>query len=121
MPFPERLVALRKERGLSQQKLADLASVHVVQLRRYEAGGSQPTLEALKRIALALSVSTDMLVFDPAERDPGDDLRLHFEALARLGPDERKLVKTLIESIVLTHDVRRGGVNAPVAEGAMSG
>ena len=76
---------------------ADLASVHVVQLRRYEAGGSQPTLDALKRLALALSVSTDMLVFDPAERDPGDDLRLHFEALARLGPDERKLVKTLIE------------------------
>jgi len=119
MPFPDRLVALRKERGLSQQKLADLAGVHVVQLRRYEAGGSQPTLDALKRIALALSVSTDMLVFDPAERDPGDDLRLHFEALARLGPDERKLVKTLIESIVLTHDVRHSGV--PTPQGAMSG
>ena len=115
MPFPERLVTLRKQRGLSQQKLADLASVHVVQLRRYEAGGSQPTLDALRRIALALSVSTDMLVFDPQERDPDDDLRLHFEALARLGPDERSLVKTLIESIVLTHDVRRGGIAVPVA------
>ena len=60
-----------------------------------------------------------MLVFDPAERDPSDDLRLHFEALATLGPDERKLVKTLIESIVLTHDVRHSGVATP--QGAMSG
>jgi hypothetical protein len=42
---------------------------------------------------------------------------VHFEALARLGPEERKLVKTLIESVVLTHDVRRGGITTAAVEG----
>ena len=35
-----------------------------------------------------------------------------FESAPPLAP--RKLIKTLIESIVLTHDVRRGGVTAAV-------
>ncbi|MGD0833950.1 MAG: hypothetical protein ABSA40_05920 [Candidatus Dormibacteria bacterium] len=51
-----------------------------------------------------------MLVFDSAERDPGDDLRLHFEALTRLDPDEIQVVKTLIESVVIKDDVRHSGL-----------
>ena len=36
--FPERLAALRKQHSLTQQTLAERIGVHVVQLRRYEAG-----------------------------------------------------------------------------------
>jgi hypothetical protein len=39
--------------------------------------------------------------------------RLHFEAIARLDPDERQLLKRIIESVVLTHDVKRFGVAQP--------
>ena len=38
MEFPNRLAQLRKERGMTQQQLADLAGTHVVQIRRYEGG-----------------------------------------------------------------------------------
>ncbi|WP_250888291.1 helix-turn-helix domain-containing protein [Ralstonia solanacearum] len=48
MDFPKRLAALRKERGLTQQALADLVGVHLSQLKRYEGGTSQPTLEVLR-------------------------------------------------------------------------
>ena len=51
MEFLERLTALRKERGLTQQALADLVWVHVLQIRRYEGGNSQPTLDVVKRLA----------------------------------------------------------------------
>jgi transcriptional regulator with XRE-family HTH domain len=90
MEFAERLVALRKEQGLTQQVLADRADIHVSQVRRYEGGNSTPTLDALKRIAIALSVSSDQLLFDEHERGPDDDLRLQFEATIRLTPTKNK-------------------------------
>lgn len=81
MAFPQRLAALRKTRTLTQQALADSVGIHVTQRRRYEAGAAQPTLDVLRRLAVALRVSTDVLVFDKDERGPDDELRLQFEAL----------------------------------------
>src|SRR5271166_6489014 len=93
MHFPKRLAALRKEHGLTQQALADLAGVHLSQLKRYEAGTSQPTLEVLRQLAITLSVSADVLVFEKDERGPDEDFRLRFEAVSRLDPDERMVIK----------------------------
>lgn len=64
MDFSGRLVALRKERGLIQKALAGQVGAHVTQIQRYENGSIQPTLYVLRRLAVALSVSADMLVFD---------------------------------------------------------
>ena len=80
----------------------------------------QPSLDALRRLAVALSVSADLLLFDPHERAPGEDLRLEFEAMARLDLEERQLVKAVIESVVVKHDVRRVGLN-PAAAAAVGG
>ncbi len=107
MTFPERLVAVRNQRKLTQQALAEHAGVHVSQIRRYEAGESTPTLDVLRKLAIALSVSADTLVFDDNERGPDDDLRLQFEATTRLSDDEKHVVKTLIESILLKHEATR--------------
>lgn len=107
MDFPQRLAALRKERALTQDALAAQVGVHVSQLRRYEAGKSQPSLDVLRKLAIALSVSADTLVFDKDERGPDDDLRLQFEATTRLNPDEKHVVKSVIESIVLSHEAKR--------------
>ena len=107
MAFPQRLVELRKQQGLTQQTLADRADIHVTLLRRYEAGKTQPGLDTLRKIALALSVSADQLLFDPDERGPTDDLRLQFEAASRLDPDERTTLKNLIEGLLLKHEAKR--------------
>ena len=108
--FPARLVALRKQKGLTQQALSDLTGVHLTQIRRYEGGVTLPTFEILRKLAVALAVSTDALLFDADERGPDDDLRLEFEAVSRLDPEERQLVKGLIESVVVKHDIRRAGL-----------
>ena len=75
MTFAERLITLRKQHGLTQQALADRAEIHVTLLRRYEAGKTQPNIDTLRRIALALTISADLLLFDENERGPTDDLR----------------------------------------------
>ena len=106
MDFPERLATLRHSANLSQQALADSIGVHVTHLRRYEAGKSQPTLEVLRKLAVALSVSADLLLFDTEERGPGTDLRLQFEATQRLNDGEKQVIRTVIEGIVLQHEAR---------------
>ena len=108
MGFPERLAKLRKEKSLTQQALAERVGVHVVQIRRYEGGSAQPTLDVIRRLALALSVSADALVFAKEERGPvDDDLRLQFEAVSRLDPEEQRIVKALIEGMILKHEAKR--------------
>jgi len=107
MGFAERLAARRKELGLTQQALADLAGIHMMQVHRYESGGSLPSLDALKKLAVALRVSADHLLFDEDERAPADELKMQFEAVARLDPDERRVIQEVVESILLKHDARR--------------
>jgi transcriptional regulator with XRE-family HTH domain len=108
MDFAHRLATTRRSRSLTQQALADTVGIHVTQIRRYEAGTSQPTLDVLRALAIALSVTTDALVFTDTERGPTDtDLRLHLEALNQLDDDEKATVINLIESILLRHQARR--------------
>jgi transcriptional regulator with XRE-family HTH domain len=107
MDFPQRLVALRKEKGLTQQALADRVGVHVMQIRRYESGASQPTLDVIRRLAVALSVSADTLLFDPEDRGPSDDLRLQFEALAQFDSEARNVAKTVLDGLILQYQARR--------------
>ena len=64
-------------------------------------------LEVIRKLAVALSVSADLLVFDKDERGPDDDLRLQFEAVGRLDPHDRNLVREVLDSIISRHDARR--------------
>ena len=91
MLFPKQLVALRKKRGYTQQMLADKIGIHVTQIKRYEAGAAQPTLEVFRKIGVALNVSADTMLFDGDERGPDDELRLQFEAISGLTPRKSRL------------------------------
>jgi transcriptional regulator with XRE-family HTH domain len=105
--FPQRLAELRKRYSLTQQQLAGRIGMHVVQLRRYEAGTSQPTLDVIRKLATALQVSADVLIFGKDERGPGDDLRLQFEAVSGFDEEERSVVRSLLEGMILKHEARR--------------
>jgi len=107
MSLPRRLIALRKERGLTQQQMADVVGIHVNSLKKYESEQAQPSLDALKKIALALHVSTDFLLFDEHEREPNDELKRQFEALNQFDDEERMVAKELLESLILKHNAKR--------------
>ena len=80
--------------------IADKVGIHITQIKRYEAGTAQPTLEAFYKIVLALNISADSMLFEKdergpdeefggrAEKEPGvlrrcDELDLHLPALIR--------------------------------------
>jgi transcriptional regulator with XRE-family HTH domain len=107
MTFGTRLATLRKQAGLTQPALAEGVGVHVSQLRRYENGTSQPTLDVIRNLALTLHTSADLLIFDPDERQIPPDIAHHLEALEQLDPDEQDSIRALIEGALLRHQARR--------------
>jgi len=107
MDFPQRLVELRKARHLTQTGLSELAGVHLTQIQRYESGASQPTLEVIKNLAIGLSVSADLLLFDQEERGPDDKLKLHFEAVRQFDEEDRHIIEGLLEAMILKHQNKR--------------
>jgi transcriptional regulator with XRE-family HTH domain len=113
MAFGERLASIRKQRGLTQQGLGNLAEIHMMQVHRYESGASLPSLEVLKKLAVALRVSADQLLFETDERMPDEELRFQFEAVSRLHPDEKHVIREVVDSILLKHDAKRWTQPAP--------
>ena len=105
--FPARMAELRKEKGFTQQQLAERVGVHVQQLKRYEGGISQPTLDVIRNMAMALGVSSDKLLFGKDERGPDDALKLQFEAVARFDPESKKVVQQVLDSMILQQEARR--------------
>ena len=107
MAFSDQLEATRRARGLSQAQLATKASVHSVQLSRYEVGSAMPSLQTVKRLAVALNVSTDELLFDPGERKVTRDFALLVESVESLPKKERDALRVVIEAVVADHDRSR--------------
>ena len=59
------LKARRKQRGLTQQQLADATDLSRVSVANYERAKTQPDSQSLARLARALRVSTDLLLAEP--------------------------------------------------------
>ena len=107
MNFQIKLIQQRKSRGFTQQSLADAPEIHVTQIKRYESGSAQPTLEALVKLAKTQHVSIDELVFDDDERGPSNKTKLLFEAIEQLSSDEQLIIQELLEGMILKYEARK--------------
>lgn len=56
------LKALRKERGMTQEELANAVNIHRVTIAKYESGKVSPTLESAAKLAKALGVPIERLI-----------------------------------------------------------
>jgi transcriptional regulator with XRE-family HTH domain len=68
MELSEIIKQRRAELNMSQSELAEKVGVDKRQIRRYEAGETQPTLPIAKAIANALSMTIDQLAGEDAHR-----------------------------------------------------
>jgi transcriptional regulator with XRE-family HTH domain len=66
----EKLKALRREKGWSQDELAHHAKIDGRQVSRYENGRVTPSIEVVIKMAKAYNVSLDYLLLDDAPRRP---------------------------------------------------
>jgi len=78
-----------------------------IQIKRYESGASPPPLDLIKNLTRTLQVSSDELIFGEDERSPSDDLKLQFEVVSRFPEEEKRIVKALLEGMILKHEAKR--------------
>jgi transcriptional regulator with XRE-family HTH domain len=111
MAFKDTFVRLRKDRGWTQQQLAERIQLSVGQIKKYEKGDSAPTLHILARIATVFGVSADLFVFDEGKGVAGrkleSELLERFEQVAQLPDRERDAVLVLIDSVIAKNTMRK--------------
>ncbi len=93
MELYQKIVTARKQKGLTQEQLADLANVTVRTIQRIENGGSTPRAYTLKTIATVLGLNFEELVAN----NGNSDALTHTEnkAVTTSYPDSQHFLKML--------------------------
>lgn len=70
--FAANVRRLRKERGLTQERLAELADLHMTDIARIETQGRDPGVKVVAKVAYGLGVPTSDLLIGVEYRPGGD-------------------------------------------------
>lgn len=110
MPLGERIRQLRKERGWSQNDLAEKLGVDPGQISRYENGHIAPSADAIVRLAEALDVSCDYLLVEDAPRRPfrapEHALGEHLTGLDELTDEDLHALLHMLDALVAKNRVK---------------
>lgn len=110
--FANNLKKCRTQKGVSQDEIAKRISIHPVQFSRYERGQSAPSIEVVQKIADALEVSIDQLVYgdqdSKAEQSISDrELLSMFQKIQLLSDRQKETVKDFLSSYILKDDLKQ--------------
>jgi len=110
MSFGKRIKQLRTENKISQEELANKIGIHANHLSRYERDVTSPSIEVVKKIAEALEVSIDTLVFGEQNNIDGindRELVALFKKVQFLPNKQKDTVKDFLSAFVLKADLKQ--------------
>jgi transcriptional regulator with XRE-family HTH domain len=110
MSISSNLKAIRSKRGMTQGHLADKAGIELTQVSRIERGASEPKLETIKKLSIALSCSTDELIMDGEANTP-EYIKRTVERIKELTPLKRYAVLDLINSYCIQNKIPEPSLN----------
>lgn len=110
--FGDNLKRLRTEKNISQGELAGLIGMHSTHISRYERDLTQPTLEVIKKIAEALNISADTLIYGPQEEQAktkikDKDLLTMFSKVQTLDKTDVTCIKNMLNAYILKTDLQQ--------------
>ena len=98
----KRLNAVRKDKGLTSDKLSEMCNINATYLRQIEGGTKMPSLQVFISICNALKVSPDYLLRDELEENEITAIREIEELWEEVPPSRQALVLEMIKA-ALTH------------------
>lgn len=116
MDIAEQIKKVRKEKGLSQQEVADRLSMNRVQYNRIETGKSDPTMNILQRIAAVLEIN--VVEFFEADRDGtevnsvNEPLLQKLRLLEELDETQKKSICNMIDTAIANKRFKEALSNA---------
>ena len=97
--FRRRLRKARDMRGYKQEQLAERAKMPATTVAHFEAGTRKPSFDSLRKLAIALEITTDYLlgrVDDPELAEAGDPL---FRDVGKLSGNDREIAKDFLKML----------------------
>jgi transcriptional regulator with XRE-family HTH domain len=104
--FGQRLKALRLEKGMTQQQLADVLEIEKSNISRFESGKQSPSSENKVKMAKLFNVSVDYMLglsehktlnHDKSEKISKEAADL-MEKINKLPPEKRQAIMNLIDN-----------------------
>lgn len=96
----KRINEVRKDRGLTADKLSESCNINATYLRQIEGGTKMPSLPVFIDICKALHISPDYLLQDDLDGNEISRIR-EIEALWKdASPSEQELVFTIIKAVL---------------------
>ena len=98
----ERIREIRKARGFTQEKFAELVDIEQKHVSRIELGKNYPTIDRLEKMAAALHVPM-ISFFDYLHLGNNDERVANIEEMLKeLDEDSRKIAYKMIKAIINT-------------------
>lgn len=118
MNISSRIKQLRTEKKWTQAELAERLGIRQKQISAYERGTNVPSTEVLIKLAETFDVSLDYLAFEVQGQSTkiavkDRDLLRYFEAIDYYSEDERRLVKDMLNLVVMKHKFQNLALSEP--------
>lgn len=89
-----------KELAISIRDLSELSNIPYTTLRDIVMDKSNPSIDKVKKIAIALHTTIDKLVFDD-EISEDDELKLLFMEISRMKNENKKTAKNMLKALII--------------------
>lgn len=112
MSFGDNLKKVRADKDISQGELAKMIDVHATHISRYERNLTSPTIEVARKIADALEVYTDALIYGSDEQIvtnklKDEELLQLFNKVQQLNDGDISSVKAMLKAFVFQKGLQK--------------
>ncbi|MHB0820281.1 helix-turn-helix domain-containing protein [Stutzerimonas stutzeri] len=104
MTIATNLKRIREAKKLTQREVWESAGIAKSSLTAYEAGRSDPTGDAIVKLAKALGVTTDELLLNDQERTVSEDLAPILKRFEALPADIRNQARIALKGVLFGYE-----------------
>ena len=95
--FGRRVRLYRKQKKLSQEKLAELCELHPVYIGQLERGEKNASLETIIRVSKGLEISPALLFGEIEHEQERTPARTAYDLLIQTPPDKQQILLELLQ------------------------
>jgi transcriptional regulator with XRE-family HTH domain len=116
MSITKNLKELRLQRKLTQGELAEVAKIELAQISRIERGASEPKLETIKKLSIALQCTADELIMDQSNNKEPEYLKRLLKRINQLSPLKKYVVLNMLQSYLSINEMQEPSISSRINE-----
>ncbi len=90
-----------QELGITIKDLSKLSKVPYSTVRDMANDKNSPSVDKIKKIAIALHVTTDQLLFEDDEINADDELKRLFIEVKNMRKENQRMIKEMIKAVII--------------------